>query len=302
MNRKGIILAGGSGTRLSPITNAISKQLIPIFDKPMIYYALSTMMQAQIRDILIISTPRDTPIFKQLLGNGNRWGINLEYATQPQPEGIAQAFIIGEKFINNHNSALILGDNIFHSHHFQELIFKASQQVSGATVFAKAVEAPQSYGVIELNYAGNILSIEEKPLHPRSNLAITGLYFYDNNVTAIAKDLKPSARKELEITDINKQYCKINQLNVEVLPPDVIWFDAGTHESILDAANCVAKAEVAENIKIACPEAIAWKNGWIDDQSLEQLASSMLHANYAEYLISLLTCRDINANHQIVYT
>ena len=292
--RKGIILAGGSGTRLYPVTQSISKQLLPVYDKPMIYYPLSTLMLAGIQDILIISTPNDTPLFESLLGDGSQWGLNISYNVQPSPDGLAQAFILGETFIGNDLSALVLGDNIFYGHDFNELLLNAMKLDDSATVFAYHVNDPERYGVAEFNKNNKVLSLEEKPKNPKSKYAVTGLYFYDNNVVSMAKSLKPSARGELEITDLNRLYLEKDKLNVEIMGRGYAWLDTGTHDSLLEASQFIATLENRQGLKVSCPEEISYRRGWISASQLEKLAAPLSKNTYGQYLQRILKEKIIN--------
>jgi glucose-1-phosphate thymidylyltransferase len=286
--RKGIVLAGGSGTRLHPATLAISKQLLPVYDKPMIYYPLSTLMLAGIRDILVISTPQDTPRFQQLLGDGSQWGLNLDYSVQSSPDGLAQAFLIGEKFLAGMPSTLVLGDNIFYGHDFQDLLNNADRRLEGASVFAYHVNDPERYGVAEFSAEGKVLSLEEKPRQPKSNYAVTGLYFYDGRAAEFARRLKPSVRGELEITDLNRLYLDEGKLNVEIMGRGYAWLDTGTHESLLEASQFIATIENRQGLKVACPEEIAFRKKWIDAAQLQKLAEPLIKGGYGKYLVRLL--------------
>ncbi len=288
MKRKGIILAGGSGTRLHPATLVISKQLLPVYDKPMIYYPLSTLMLAGIREVLVISTPQDTPRFEQLLGSGKQWGMNIQYAIQPSPNGLAQAMIIGEDFIGDDLCALVLGDNIFYGHHLDQLLAQATVQQYGASIFAYHVHDPERYGVAEFDRTGRVLSLEEKPSHPKSNYAVTGLYFYDQQVVQLAKTLKPSPRGELEITDLNRLYLEQGKLNVQIMGRGYAWLDTGTHESLLEASQFISIIERRQGLKVSCPEEIAYRKKWIDGQALKQLATPMQKTGYGQYLLNLV--------------
>jgi glucose-1-phosphate thymidylyltransferase len=286
--RKGIILAGGTGTRLYPVTQSISKQLLPVYDKPMIYYPLSTLMLAGIQDILIISTPDDTPRFESLLGDGSQWGLNISYQVQPYPDGLAQAFILGDTFIGNDLSALILGDNVFYGHDFNELLSNAMERDNGATVFAYHVNDPERYGVAEFDKSNKVLSLEEKPKNPKSNYAVTGLYFYDRDVVVMAKSLKPSARGELEITDLNRLYLDKQKLNIEIMGRGYAWLDTGTHDSLLEASHFIATLENRQGLKVSCPEEISYRRGWINASQLEKLAAPLLKNGYGQYLQRVL--------------